>query len=306
MKKTNSESGSRDDSFEQAQTETRRKVLGSGAGLAAAAALGGLITLACGDDDDPMPSGQPGGTGGGGSGGRGGSAGTGGGTGGTGGSTGGTGGSTGGSAGTGGMAGTAGTGGMPDAGADADIVPLNALLSAEYTAVAAYTAGAGLIMNAPMTDPLYALRQVIVDVAVSIQSQHKLHAKALVDAIVGLKGTPVVESEVAMKFKAPPELVANPSITNVLKFAAGAERGAAVAYNQVLAGLESAQLRFLASSIEGDETQHFIVIAALVLGLAAPGPMLSSTTANKVVPTAFVYTVGTDKGLNEMPPDYFA
>ena len=161
-------------------------------------------------------------------------------------------------------------------------------------------------MNAPATDPLYALRQVIVDVAVSIQSQHKLHAKALVDSIVALKGTPVVESEVAMKFKPPAELVANPSITNVLKFAAGAERGAAVAYNQVIAGLESAQLRFLASSIEGDETQHFIVIAALVLGLAAPGPMLSSTTANKVVPTAFVYTVGTDKGLNEMPPDYFA
>ena len=25
-----------------------------------------------------------------------------------------------------------------------------------------------------------------------------------------------------------------------------------------------------------------------------------------VVPAAFVYTVGTDKGLNEMPPDYFA
>jgi hypothetical protein len=300
MKKTNSESGSHDDSFEQAQTEARRKILGSGAGLAAAAALGGLIALACGSDDDPMPSGQPGGTGGGGSGGRGGSGGTGGGTGGTGGSTGGTGGS----AGTAGMAGTGGTAGM-DAGTDADVMPLNALLTAEYTAVAAYTAGAGLIMNAPMTDPLYALRQVIIDVAVSIQSQHKLHAKALADAVVALKGTPVVESEVAMKFQAPAELVANPSITNVLKYAAGAERGAAVAYNQVLAGLESAQLRFLASSIEGDETQHFIVIAALVLGLAAPGPMLSSTTANKVVPTAFVYTVGTDKGLNEMPADYF-
>ena len=300
MKTTKTEAHSRDESPDQTPTEARRKVLSSGAGLAAAAALGGLLALACGDDDDSMPGGQPAGAGGGGSGGRGGSGGTGGSTG----ATGGTGGTGGAMGGTSGAAGTAGTGGTT--GTDADVAPLNALLSAEYSAIAAYTAGAGLIMNAPMTDPLYALRQVIIDVAVSIQSQHKLHAKALVDAIVALKGTPVVETEVAMKFTPPAELVANPSITNVLKYAAGAERGAAVAYNQVVAGLESAQLRFLASSIEGDETQHFIVIAALVLGLAAPGPMLSSTTANKVVPTAFVYTVGTDKGLNEMPPDYFA
>ena len=260
MKTNESESDSISESLEQNSAEGRRKVLGSGVGLAAGAAFGGLLMVACGDDDDSMPGGQP--------------------------------------AGTGGSGGTAG--------ADADIAPLNALLSAEYLAVAAYTAGAGLITNASVTDPLYALRQVIVDVAVSIQAQHKLHAEALVDAIRALNGTPVVESEVAMTFKAPPELVANPSITNVLKYAAGAERGAAVAYNQVVAGLGSAQLRFLASSIEGDETQHFIVIAALVLGLAAPGPMLSSATANRVVPTAFVYTVGTDKGLNEMPADYFA
>lgn len=216
-------------------------------------------------------------------------------------------------AGSGGNA-EAGSGGKPAAGSggsqaqpagDADIAPLNALLSAEYNAITAYGAGAGLIMKAPDKDPLYALREVIVQIAVDFQSQHKLHAAALVEAIEGLKGQPVQESEVAAAFKPPKELLANPSITNVLKFAAGAERGAAVAYNQVLSGMEDARFRFLASSIEGDESQHFIVLAALVLGLAAPGPKLGKDTADDVVPEAFVTSVGERKGLDKTPPDYF-
>ena len=43
------------------------------------------------------------------------------------------------------------------------------------------------------------------------------------------------------------------SAARSLKFGASAERAAAVAYNQVLSGMEAAQVRFLASSIEGDE-----------------------------------------------------
>jgi len=190
--------------------------------------------------------------------------------------------------------------------ADADIAPLNALLKAEYNAITAYTAGAGLIAEAAKADPLYALRDVVTEVALSIQAQHRLHAQALVDAIGELGGTPVQEADVAAKFAPPSTLVGNPTISNVLKFAATAERGAAVAYNQVLAGLESSKLRFLASAIEGDESQHFIVLAALVLGLASPGPNLSQSTAAQVVPEAFVSTVGEEPGLDRGVPDYFA
>jgi len=189
---------------------------------------------------------------------------------------------------------------------DADIEPLNALLAAEYNAITAYTAGAGLIADAKAADPLYALREVVTDVAVAIQAQHKLHAAALVDAIIELDGTPLKEADVAAKFAPPAALIDNPTISNVLKFAAAAERGAAVAYNQVLAGLEDSKLRFLASAIEGDESQHFIVLAALVLGLAAPGPNLSTTTAGEVVPEAFVSTIGAQPGLDQGVPDYFA
>jgi hypothetical protein len=200
----------------------------------------------------------------------------------------------------------AGSGGSPAAAAaDPDITPLNALLGAEYNAITAYAAGAGLIMKAPEKDPLYALRMLIVEIALDFRAQHKLHAAALVEAIESLKGKPVAESEIAAVFKPPAALVANPSIANVLKFAAGAERGAAVAYNQVLGGMEDARFRFLASSIEGDESQHFIVLLALVLGIAAPGPNLRAQTADDVVPEAFVTSIGDRRGLDKAPPDYF-
>jgi len=203
---------------------------------------------------------------------------------------------------------TTGEGGVGGAGPEPsiDIEPLNALLQAEYNAITAYTAGAGLIGAAPDTDPLFGLADVITQIAVDFQSQHRLHAEALVEHIEALGGTPVVEEDVAAAFEPPQTLVDNPTISNVLKFAAGAERAAAVAYNQVLAGFEDAKHRFLAASIEGDESQHFIVLAALVLGLADPGPNLSLATAADVVPEAFVSTVGDAGGLDTAPADYFA
>ncbi|MEY4583152.1 MAG: hypothetical protein RL701_7855 [Pseudomonadota bacterium] len=265
-----------DTATQPAQPE-RRKWLGSGTAVMASVVLGGIASAlaACGDDDDVTNDGAGAGGGGGGKGGAG--------------------------------AAGAGKGGVGGSGtkADADIEPLNALLSAEYNAIKAYSAGAGLIGSAPSSDPLNSLKDIIVGIAVDIQSQHKLHAAALVDAIKALSGTPVVQSEVEAKFTAPDGLTSNPTITNVLKFAASAERGAAVAYNQVLAGLESAKLRFLAAAIEGDESQHFIVLTALVAGLAAPGDNLKMDRVGDIVPEAFVSTVGTQKGLDMSPPDYF-
>jgi len=249
------------------------------------AATLGLVAIACGGDDDDDNQG---------SGGSSGSAGKGSGT------AGKTGSGDGGSP----MTGEGGADGAPLT--DADIEPLNALLAAEYNAITAYGAGAGLISGAPDTDPLFALADVILGIAVDFQAQHKLHAEALVEAIEGLGGTPVGEQDIADAFVPPQALLDNPSISNVLKYAAGAERAAAVAYNQVLAGLEDAKHRFLAASIEGDESQHFIVLAALVLGLADPGPNLSTDTAVDVVPEAFVSQVGDAPGLETAPADYFA
>lgn len=265
----------------------RRALFESGTAAAASLLLGGAVAAAlagCGDDDSTPNDSAGKGAAGSGSGGKSGAAGSGGKT---------------------GAAGSAGAAGA-SATADADIAPLNALLKAEYSALAAYSAGADIIGKAPDSDPLYALKDVIVGIAVDFRSQHALHAEALVDAIVTLNGTPAVQADVAADFKPPAALVANPTISNVLKFAAGAERDATVAYNQVLAGLESAKLRFLASAIEGDESQHFIVLAALILGLAAPTSKLDQSKVGDVVPEAFVTTIGQTDGLDKSPPDYFA
>jgi hypothetical protein len=298
QQKTSNELG---DPGARSGTPARRQLLGTGV-YGVGAALFGLAAAACGDDEDDGDSSNGGSSGRGGSSGSGGSAGKGGSAQGGTATNGGTSGRGGATAGAGaGAGGEGGTGVSPDA----DITPLNALLTAEYNAITAYTAGAGLIDGAPANDPLYPLRAEIIAIAVSIQTQHKLHAQALVEAIEALNGTAVEEADVAAEFEPPAALVLNPSITNVLKFAASAERGAAVAYNQVLAGLEDAQLRFLASSIEGDESQHFIVLTALVLGLADPGENLTVATAGDVFPQAFVSSVAGFDGLDIAPPDYF-
>jgi bacterioferritin (cytochrome b1) len=184
---------------------------------------------------------------------------------------------------------------------DADVAVLNALLSAEYTAITAYMQGGGLIASATSADPLFPLKDLIIAIATNIVGQHTAHAASLVSAIHALGGTPVSQTAVAAKFTPPAGLLANPTITNLLKFATGAERQAAISYNNAVAGLEAAKHRYLATAIEGDESQHFIILAALVLGLAGPGANLNASTATKVPPKAFVRTVGSADGLDKLP-----
>jgi hypothetical protein len=268
--------------LQDSEGHERRRMLTQSA-FGAALALVGFAVNACGDDKKTD-------SGSGGSGGQVGSA-----------NTGGT--SKGGATTAGGDDG--GGAGGADGVADADVAPLNALLAAEYNAITAYTAGAGLIGDAPVTDPLASLRAVLVQIALSIQAQHKLHAASLVAAIQALGGKPVTEASVVAQFQAPKGLLANASIGNTLKFAASAERAAAVAYNQAMQSLEDAKLRFLATCIEGDETQHFIVLTALVVGLVAPGSKLDAKTAATVFPAAFVSSVGAAAGLDKALPDYY-
>ncbi|HEX5660133.1 MAG TPA: hypothetical protein VFX59_23215 [Polyangiales bacterium] len=73
-----------------------------------------------------------------------------------------------------------------------------------------------------------------------------------------------------------------------------------IAYNKAVEGLEAAKHRYLASAIEGDESQHFIILAALVLGLADPGPSLTVEKATLLPPKAFVRTVGSQQGLETL------
>lgn len=188
-------------------------------------------------------------------------------------------------------------GGGTDAGASADVMVLNGLLSDEYAAIAAYQAAAPYLSKPDKTDPGAALAPVVLQIALHFASQHQDHATALVAAIKALDGTPVSSSSV--KFTPPKGFSLN--VINILKLAANAERAAAVVYNQNVQTLRAATNRFLAAAISGDEAQHFIVLDAILAGVAQAGPALSTSTAKDVVPASFLASVGVGESLADVP-----
>jgi len=172
----------------------------------------------------------------------------------------------------------------PSPAADNDI--LNALLTAEYDAIATYTAGAGIIAADAATPQ--ATRDVVTSVAVHFQEQHKQHAAALAKLIQANGGTPVAD---AMKAKIPASFPANPTTTDVLKLATDKEKHAAVAYVQVMESISTLTAAKLVAAIGAVETQHFVVLYLLVEGLiqANDGTAMNPTL---IVPAAFVLDVG--------------
>jgi len=177
-------------------------------------------------------------------------------------------------------------------GPSADVPTLNALLTAEYQAIKAYEAGLAVLRAPPMGDPQAAFSAPLVVIAGNWQNQHRDHARELAALIVTNRGTAVLES--AVMFTAPQGFT--PSVANVLKLACNAEKAAAVAYNGAVRALNSTNSRFLAGTIEGDETQHFIVLYTILKGIVAPDPAGLITNIGEVVPRSFVSQVGAGTG----------
>jgi hypothetical protein len=178
-----------------------------------------------------------------------------------------------------------------------DVSVLNALLATEYGAIDAYAAGASILGAPSADDPLAALAPVLLAIATHFHDQHVAHAEALQGAVRALSATPLATSKVS--FVAPAGFA--PSVTNVLKLACNAERAAAISYVGAVGQLSSATNRFLAASIEGDETQHFMVLYAVLTGTVDPGPSLSALSANEMVPAPFVAAVGLAQSLDDIP-----
>jgi rubrerythrin len=169
----------------------------------------------------------------------------------------------------------------------ADNTQLNALLAAEFDAIATYTAGAGIIMG-DMTTPA-ATRDTVLKVAVHFQDQHKQHAAALAALIQANGGTPAMDTGRAalpMSFPA-----ATATTTDVMKLAADKEKAAAFTYTQVMSSISTPTAAKLVASIGAVETQHFVVLYLLVEGLIAPTAK-TNTDATLVVPAAFILNVG--------------
>lgn len=173
----------------------------------------------------------------------------------------------------------------PEPDPEADNTVLNALLTAEYDAIATYTAGAGIIADDEATPE--ATRTLVTNVAVHFQSQHKEHAAALKAMIEENGGEPVADSMMA----AIPDSFDDPTTVGVMKLAADKEKQAAVAYANVMKSISTQAAAKLVASIGAIETQHFVVLYLLVEGLIAANAM-TAMSPTLVVPAAFVLDVG--------------
>lgn len=141
-----------------------------------------------------------------------------------------------------------------------DVRILNTAIGAEYEAVAAYQVGAesGL------------LSKDILSVAVAFQGHHKAHAAAIAGAVKKLGGQ---AAEAKARYNFPVDQLKTQA--DVLRFAAGLEKGAVAAYLGAVPLFGDRALAQVAASILGDEAMHWAVLRQ-VLG------------ETPVVPSAFM------------------
>jgi rubrerythrin len=176
-------------------------------------------------------------------------------------------------------------------GADAGL--LNALLAAEYDAIATYTAGAGVISSDAATAA--DVKDTVLKVAVHFQDQHKQHAAALRALIEASGGTPAADS---MTASIPASFSnSNPNTISVIKLAADKEKAAAFTYASVLQQISTAAAAKLVAAIGGVESQHFVVLYLLAEGLISANAK-TNAMAELVVPAAFVLDVGLAGSVN--------
>jgi rubrerythrin len=126
-----------------------------------------------------------------------------------------------------------------------DVRILNTALGAELEAVAAYQVGAesGL------------LEKPVLALAVQFQGHHKEHADVLASTIRKLGGKPVSPKA---QYQFPVENLK--SQADVLRFAAGLEKGAVSAYLGAVPLFGGRDLAKAAASILGDEAMHWAVL----------------------------------------------
>ncbi|HEX4112605.1 MAG TPA: ferritin-like domain-containing protein [Stellaceae bacterium] len=144
---------------------------------------------------------------------------------------------------------------------EGDLNILNVALGAEYQAIAAYQVGAesGL------------LQRPVLQVAVKFQSDHKQHAELLASTLHKLGGTPVTPKPPA-DYGFPTGNLHNQA--DVLRFAAGLEKGAVAAYLGAVPAFQNRDLAKAAASILGDEAIHFAVLRQAIGEDPDPSPFV--------------------------------
>lgn len=134
-------------------------------------------------------------------------------------------------------------GGPAAGGADVDL--LNAALASEYQAIAAYQVGAGSGLLTPAVKSL----------ALEFQGHHKAHADLLAATVAKLGGK-AVDAKATYDFP----VSQLKTQADVLRFAAGLEKGAVSAYVGAVPKFADRELSHAAATILGDEAMHWAVL----------------------------------------------
>lgn len=145
-------------------------------------------------------------------------------------------------------------------GVESDLRILNTALGAELEAIAAYQVGAesGL------------LQKPVLDLALTFQGHHKEHADLLGTTIMKLGGKPVAARS---KYSFPVDTLKTQ--LDVLRFAAGLEKGAVSAYLGAIPVFGNRDLAKAAGSILGDEAMHWAILRNAVGDVPVPGAFVS-------------------------------
>lgn len=143
---------------------------------------------------------------------------------------------------------------------EADVRILNTALGAEYEAVAAYQVGAesGL------------LAKDVLGLTVAFQGHHKEHAAAIAATVQKLGGQAVAAKS---KYSFPVDKLK--SQADVLRFAAGLEKGAISAYLGAVPLFADRALAQVAASILGDEAMHWAVLRQVLGENPVPSAFMS-------------------------------
>ena len=141
-----------------------------------------------------------------------------------------------------------------------DVAILNTALAAELEAIAAYGVGAG---SGLLKGPVLAL-------ATTFQGHHKQHADVLAATVGKLGGKAAMAKA---KYDFPVETLKTQA--DVLRFAAGLEKGAVSAYLGAVPLFNERELSKAAASILGDEAMHWAVLRQVLGENPVPAAFVS-------------------------------
>jgi hypothetical protein len=141
-----------------------------------------------------------------------------------------------------------------------DIAILNSALAAELEAIAAYGVGAGSGL----------LKGAVLALATTFQGHHKQHADVLAGTVTKLGGKAAIAKA---QYSFPVETLKTQN--DVLRFAAGLEKGAVSAYLGAVPLFKDRELSKAAASILGDEAMHWAVLRQAVGEEPVPAAFVS-------------------------------